>query len=279
MSCLRTGKQSGCLLFGLAGIYFLVVALVNYLFVPAGPLTRLGGYRYPLNLHAQLALLPWKIRYLVGSVGMFVFLPLLSGVVLPALPALLYNAASTFTPQLSWSYQYSAVLIPPLFISATEGIKKIASWFENRFHVQYSRVSFIISALFLVVTIANLLFVGNPLLFTTTTGLESLSRRHVRGAALSYIPDHASVAAGNSLGAHLAQRRELYDFPRFPFRADWVVFDTWNTVDEGFEGEEFYHRQIGELGKHGFRLVADIDDVMVYGNSHNLSPEEITDEP
>jgi hypothetical protein len=79
------------------------------------------------------------------------------------------------------------------------------------------------------------------------------------------LPQDSRVAAGNSLGAHLARREELYDFPRFPFQADWVIFDTKGRVDQGFDGIEFYESQVDKLKRHpDYRLIADFDGVVVY---------------
>jgi uncharacterized membrane protein len=251
----------------LSVVWFLGTLISNLTSFPHGPLPRLFGYRYSLSLAPHLKFILLKWRYLFGTLGMFVFLPLLGGVAfIAAIPALTYNLLSIFGPQLGWDCQYTAVLVTPLFVGSVFGIRRGAHVLGRIKKISLQKPEIFLSSWLLVTLLLSTLVLssGKILGLIQTARVVSNSAK-LRYQALQLIPPQASVATGNSLGAHLARREELYDFPRFPFKADWVIFDTKWRVDQGFEGVEFYQSQVDRLKRHpDYRLIADFNGVVVY---------------
>jgi uncharacterized membrane protein len=256
-------KRFGILMAAAAAIWFVTAVGFSSKLFPPGPLLR-RGHRYPLSLAPHLEALPWKLRYLGGMMAVFGFLPPFGVLVfLAATPALIYNFASTYGPQLVWRYHYQTILLIPLFAASVFAIARLAGLAGRRFGWPRSEMVLAGSAWLLAVNLfaaaaTRTIDVWGFWRYRPPIGKRAL----VRSEAVRLIPPAAAVAAGNSLGAHLARRERLYDFPRFPFRGDWVVFDTWKDVDQGFEGLEFYRRRVRELEERpDYRLVADYKNV------------------
>lgn len=267
ITCCWRKRRLGTSLIVLATVWFGGVWVSNLTFLPHGSIPRLFSYRYTLSLTPHLKLVFLKWRYLLGTLGIYGFLPLLGGIsFLSAVPALFYNLASIFVPQLDWCCQYTAILIAPLFTASIFAIRRTAYGLGRMRKIDPGKAEIFLAGWLLgALLFSSLALSGSNVLNLVQVASTVTDQVRLRYQALQLIPPDAPVASGNSLGAHLARREELYDFPRFPFKAEWVIFDTKRRVDQGFEGIEFYESQVDKLnGRLDYGLIADFDGVLVY---------------
>lgn len=158
------------------------------------------------------------------------FLPLLGpnllSISLPSVAYLLLSSRSAFHRV---GFQYSAVLIPWLFLAAVQGLARLERWP----HVRQRIKRWLPLCLLLVGTLGgNLKF--NPILINYWSGyFSSAPYREQARTALAQIPPQAGVATVNSFGPHLAHRRHLISLDKDPLpvrhdhlqHADYVLLD------------------------------------------------------
>lgn len=181
----------------------------------------------PLEV-AQFALAPEKLLYLVQSLLLLLFLPLLKPrLLLFALPTLVLNLLATRAVQYSVLFFYQPFVIGAFFLAAIYGIAdKFPRWFSARAYAAQLTVAI---ALVLASIVFNLTW--NNLLGRAVTRGEDAERQLAAQRVLAKIPPTASVAASSFLAPHLAQRERLYFFPgttSYPFppeRVDYIVAD------------------------------------------------------
>jgi uncharacterized membrane protein len=143
-------------------------------------------------------LLPWGGLPLAAPLTMLMALPQLTASVI---------GASPYARMIR--YQYTAVMIAPIVISAIEG-----TWLLWRFRVmRYVLPAWMLTAAY----VSNVAWSPSPI----GNHYESVwSTRHPRhdtmDDALTYVPDDAAVSATYQLVPHLSQRTEIYDWPN-PF--------------------------------------------------------------
>lgn len=167
-----------------------------------------SGSHYLLQLLAPLA-------------GLFVLAPLAA---VAALPELALNLLSATGPQRSIHFHYTAGEIPPLVVASVLGAGRIARRRPG------SAVP--IATLAVIVALAANYRLGAIPLWSALPGGEDYQAhaasvtRHDRIAAraLRMIPGDAAVAATNTLGGHLSERRRILSFP-FLEDADWIAAD------------------------------------------------------
>jgi len=159
------------------------------------------------------------------------FLPLLGpGLLAVSLPSLAYLLLADDPFLHSIGYQYSAVLIPWLFLATVQGLGRLERWYRPGHVTRMARLPL---GLLLGMTIGGILLF-NPVLFHWQTGAFSCVTHgeHV-GIALAQIPDQAGVATINSFGAHVAHRRYLMSIDTYPLplrqdhlqHVDYVLLD------------------------------------------------------
>ncbi|MBI4084862.1 MAG: DUF2079 domain-containing protein [Candidatus Levybacteria bacterium] len=149
------------------------------------------------------------------------YLPLASPFYLVfALPDLFINVLSDKPHLHQIYYQYTAVITPFLFLAAIFGLKHIRQ--------QYPLIptNFYIGVL--LVTGLYTAYLYGPLPGAKEPNLDMFVRQIPnRQAVQSYlvtIPEKASVAASNNLGAHLTNRQHLFTIPIGMEQADYIVF-------------------------------------------------------
>lgn len=136
------------------------------------------------------------------------------------LPDFLINTLSS-NPQLHQIYyQYTAALIPFIFISAIYGAKFITGKFKF--------LTFGFLSLLILLTSLYMQYVTGPLPGSKRASLDMFSKQLSNAGKieqfLKEIPKTQSVAATNNLGSHLSRRQDIYTIPIGIEKADVVLF-------------------------------------------------------
>ena len=224
-------RRAGRIITAGAALYFLVAV---FLLIP-----RLGpeGFQYssrlsnfgntPLEAAKNMVLHPGRtfdilatrqnLRYVFDMLVPVAFLCLLSpAFLLPALPAFLINMISDFAGQHTIHFQYTAAIIPFVFVALVFSLKKVQNWTEGAF-----RQRFVMGALAFVLVacaLAGAFYLGPSPVAETWTLAKYKSDPHVEVIrdGLSVIPAEARVSAQIYLLPHLSEREKIYMFPQ-PF--------------------------------------------------------------
>ncbi|MGB3684007.1 MAG: DUF2079 domain-containing protein [Rubrobacteraceae bacterium] len=187
-----------------------------------------------------------KPLYLASLLGMTGFLALFAPLVLAIpLPEIAINLLSDRPQMANVRYQYSAPILPFVYLAAAAGLRNLEDFWERARN--YRRRPFtwlgrlapegkarslpLFLALGILLFGAQVAYDAGPLpLFSspdnTSTVIHPPSREHLDALneAVSRIPDGAKVSATNQIGPHLAHRRYLYLFPTIQ-DAEYVVVD------------------------------------------------------
>ncbi len=209
-------------------VYFLLAVLVLLpAFSPAGYQYsgRLGQFgQTPSEALKNMVLHPLRtfnilatrqnLRYVFDLLLPVAFLCLFAPVfLLPAIPAFLINMVSDFEPQHTIAFQYTAAIIPFVFIAVVFGLRRLKTWAEGSPRAGKA-VGAVAVIMVLCVVGANIYYGPSPLsggwrtsAYTSDAHVETIRE------GLSLIPDDASVSAQVFLLAHLAERNRAYRFP------------------------------------------------------------------
>lgn len=224
-----------------AGYLVAVVAILIPAFAPAGyqysgRLTRFGEstteavknfFVHPRNTY-HIIVNRVNMTYVFQLVLPVAFLCFFAPVLLlPAVPAFFINIISDFEGQHTITYQYTAALIPFVFIAVIFGMKKFKGWVRGAGRESYLMAGLVAIVLASAVS-ASFLFGPRPFpLSAGYTPKAYASDRHSEAIdeGLAKVPADASVSAQTFLLAKLSDRVKIYQFPE-PFR--WLV------------GEDFY---------------------------------------
>ena len=201
------------------------------------------------------------VHYLLELLLPLAGLMLLAPLALIALaPELALNLLSSAPTQSSIHYHYTAGEIPILFLAAIYGTKRFAHRRE------------VVAAVAVAAAVVGNFVLGPIPVWRFIPGGQRLQARaaHISGhdraaaRALRLIPATGPVAATNSLGSHLSQRKRIYSFPAI-FDAEWIAVDErkpsvrdQNLKEEGRRAIEAFRRD------RRFRLVFADDGVLVF---------------
>jgi uncharacterized membrane protein len=150
---------------------------------------------------------------------------------LPALPAFVINIISNFAPQHTiYFQQYTAAIIPFVFIATIFGLRKVRNWADGSFR-QARVVGAVTLILLLCVLGTNVYYGPSPIsvgwrtiLYRSDAHVDSIRK------GISLIPKGAPTSAQVYMLAHLSEREKLYMFPQ-PF-ADYVDKDYFDAIGE-----------------------------------------------
>ena len=198
-----------------------------------------------------------KIAYL-GTLllPLFIVLPLLSGVFFIAIPILAQNLLSTTYTMYSILYQYSAILIPILYISAIKALSKIKDSEHGKLKRVFENISggssksdvknLVISSVFLILMLSlicstiygpfgyiykvNASEVSEHSVYFESFLVETPQDRIAKEIA-SQIPKNASVIVQEPFQILLAERERIYRFPCRAFSEECVGDVTPESVD------------------------------------------------
>lgn len=170
------------------------------------------------------------IRLVAALIAPLLFLPAFSTLILPALPALLYNLLSDFGEQHVVYYQYIAPIVPFVFAAAILALQRAFTWAQRRHALWFP---WTLCAGLLLFTLWHTTLVHNPL--ADDGAVQPAWTRQPNAAAireaLALIPPQAAVFTTNAYASHLAHRPNLSvwfdppDLERLP-AADYALFNT-----------------------------------------------------
>ena len=186
--------------------------------------------RHPIDSLKLLVTPATKTRVWIGSFAAFALLPLVSPVLLVALPSFLERFWSSSPNFWSFHFQYSMVPAPILAFAAMDTCVRAARLLHGRWTVA-TRLALPLAAVAasVVVTVA-----ANPLA-ELRTYLPN-SRVAEINECLAAIPGDDSVSASNALVPHLSHRAQIYLITLNPM-ADYIAVDP-STYSDFFAGEE-----------------------------------------
>lgn len=236
------------------------------------------GYIFSAEQRAYLA-------YLTGLAGFFGLLaPFL--LVLP-LPEMAINLLSERPQMISIRYQYSAPIIPFMYLAAAAGINNLIhltlrfrGW--RRFPGRWLR-RFMPGEQFLINRLPAVLAVGVLMLniqmnynigplpgfhspSNTSSAIDPAPADHLKALneAVALIPNQASVSATNLIGAHLSERRYLYVYPMV-HDADYVILDETNPGYDTYINPVLNLQSTQDLREdQAYRLIYSNDGVLVF---------------
>ena len=155
----------------------------------------------------QLLLTPVeKVRVGLASFGNWLFLPLLSPLVLIAVPSFLERFWSSSPTFWSFHYQYSMLPAPILAFAAIDACARMRSWWHGRLAGAVS-LALPMGAL---ATSAVLSFGAVHSLAELGTYVSDETAQQIQ-SCLDVIPSGASVSATDALVPHLSDRRQIYE--------------------------------------------------------------------
>ena len=204
--------------------------------------------RHPIDAVRLLFTPPTKTLVWIGSFAAFALLPLLSPVLLVALPSFLERFWSSSQNFWSFHFQYSMVPAPILAFAAIDTCVRLRRWLPGRFATAMAlALPLATFAAGAIVTAAV-----NPI--AEITSYLPNSRVAEINQCLATIPADASVSASNTLVPHLSHRAQIYVISLQP-TADYVAIDP-STYNDFYAGEEDQLRNLvrGDLAA-GYGIV------------------------
>jgi uncharacterized membrane protein len=201
-----------------------------------------------------LGLIAWPL------LGAFLLSPLLAAA---AAPQLAVNLLSDWPATTSPREHYVSAAIPYLVAATILGLA--------RFRTVRRRIlaAAIVLEASLLLTIA---FAPLPGLAVSDVSrpFERNDRREALSAAVDVIPDDAPVSATNTAGAHLSERRYVYNVPALA-NAEWVLIDRRDTYLPQFDDgrTKSFPRRLAAFEQRlrqsqAWRRMFERDDVVVY---------------
>ena len=186
--------------------------------------------RHPIDSLKLLFDPPTKTRVWIGSFAAFAVLPLVSPVLMVALPTFLERFWSSSPNFWSFHFQYSMVPAPILAFAAMDTCVRAHRLLRGR-------VTLATTVVIPIATLAASALVTaavNPL--SELTSYLPNSRVAEINSCLATIPAGASVTASNTLVPHLSHRAQIYEVT-MQSTADYVAIDP-STYSDFFSGEE-----------------------------------------
>ena len=173
---------------------------------------------HPLLFFKTIFTIP-KFIYIFWIFAPLVFIPFFAGkVFILLIPGMIENLLTTFGSQFSGLYQYDALLIPALFISAIYGLKKICEWHPLRV-IWIKRIllaAFVITFL-LRSPISPFSF---PLEYFKSDTRDNAYRKMIQ-----MVPEAVQVSAHTNLVPHISERESIYMLGQEPSPVDAVLID------------------------------------------------------
>ena len=142
-----------------------------------------------------------KLLYLTLLLAPLLFTPLFSPYISLSVPWLLFIFMLNYSPYYEVGYQYSLVIVPFVYLSSIEGIKRLLRLKPSRIHV-FSRLLLFLALASLVIGVARI----QPIVLNT----EKTNAAH---EIVLLIPENASVLATNNLFPHISNRFDAWILP------------------------------------------------------------------
>jgi uncharacterized membrane protein len=204
--------------------------------------------RHPIDSLKLLFTPATKARVWIGSFAAFALLPLVSPVLLVALPSFLERFWSSSPNFWSFHFQYSMVPAPILAFAAIDTCVRLRRVLRGRL----TRATTLLLPLATFAAGAVVTAAVNPV--AEIAGYLPNSRVAEINECIAMIPPDASVSASNTLVPHLSHRAQIYEIALQP-SADYIAIDP-STYNDFFSGEEDQLRNLvrGDLAA-GYGIV------------------------
>lgn len=159
-----------------------------------------------------------KLSYLKTLFLPVLLLPLFSGIsFILLIPSLLINLLSSFPPQYSIYYQYTAVIIPFLFFTTIIGYNNISKKFKKYREI----IPYALLVLSIITALTNII----SLTLNHTLPIPPRYHQDITLAnIIKKIPPNASVAGAQEIIPQFAERKEVWLFPAIN-NAEYALFD------------------------------------------------------
>jgi uncharacterized membrane protein len=204
----------------------------------SGPLSALNYVvRHPLASLELLFQPAAKTRVWIGSFAAFALLPLLSPLLIVALPSFLERFWSSSPNFWAFHFQYSMLPAPILTFAAIDTCARVKRAFGGRVAIAGTKLLPVAA----LAASALLTFVFVRPLGEVTTYLSSSRAAEIQ-SCLDTIPPDAAVTASNTLVPHLSHRDVIYEIS-LQSDADYIAVDP-STYSNFFPGEENQLRNI-----------------------------------
>lgn len=197
---------------------------------------------------------------LLGHLAAFGFLPLAGGAaLLPAGAAVGVMWLSGAGVQNAIRLHYPFSVYPLFFFAAIEGARLALQWQQRRWpRLARARALGLLTALWLAGIVSAWMSAGDE--WSTTMRSASWQRVRVleraRRTLAEQVPPDASVAASQTLLAHLARRNVLELFPGGN-NAGWIALLTYHHEMPGYLYYDNLRRVLGEESAYGCRSLTD----------------------
>jgi uncharacterized membrane protein len=227
--------------------------------------------RHPLStLH--LAITPHaKVRLIYWLYAPLGFLSLFSPIVLLSLPLLAERLFSNNPNHWTLTHQYSAAFMPILTLAAVDTVGRVRRFVvgpqtgrrrAQRPHLAANSLGVVFGLGALLVAV----WACTKMPFDQLTkGAEwkTSSYEKAEQAAVSVVPNGATVEASDILAPHLVDRAKVMLLDATPHGAPWVVFDE-GRIEFPFTGPGQQADRVTWLLAHGYRAVFSRDGLVVY---------------
>ena len=209
---------------------------------------------------------PRGIKYLLELFLPLAALSLLAPLVLvAAVPELALNLLSNVKTQTSIHFHYTAGIIPPLFVAAILGCKRLVHYRPN--------APVLLAGVALGASVLGNYRLGPLPLWQDVPGGSGLQSRYghvgrhaqLAASALRVIPAGAAVSATNSLGSHLSARRTIMSFPQLR-GAEWVAVDETQLSfrDRGIAPLRAANRLVRLRRNPGWQVVYEREAIVIF---------------
>jgi len=209
------------------------------------PLDVVGGvFKNPIPLLATLFNLE-NAKYLVKILAPFAFLPILRPAILfLALPSILINAASNWTPAHHIYHHYNAHVGAVMIIATIYAVGYLIKIVPAVRGYREDRVKAGTIFLLLAASIGSLAFKSNGLDIVKW----KINEHTVKLASLlDQVEREQSVSSHFLLLDHIANREEIYLFPDNVGKVEVVVYDIRLPFDRIMSHDMIAHRKVGPL--------------------------------
>ncbi len=207
--------------------------------------------RHPLDTLRIATHPPVKVRTMVWLFAPWGFLPLVSPIVLLALPVLAERMLSTNEHYWSTAFHYSAVLMPVLAMGATDGLARLLRLLPRSLPRRRIGLAAGLAALAVAVFAVpqfafRVLFLRSE--WSTTPTMKAAAR------ILAGVPDGVTIEADSHLGPHLTRRTTVLLLDQLPRGAPWVVLDVADR-DFPFDDVAQARARLAYLRANGYSVV------------------------
>lgn len=197
-----------------------------------------------------------KLHTLLWLVAPTLLLALRSPLLLAAVPTLVWRFWSTNPLYWGTGFQYSAVLMPIVFVALLDALNTTGTGRRARAAVHATCVIAVVATMLNPLPLRGLL---NP-----DTWAADTEARQVR-LVLARIPDNAQVAADNRLAPQLASRHTVYFFPVYPqadVQPEWVAVSV--PPDTTMATPVTMAAALDRLPGYGYQVALRTGDVIIF---------------